>query len=94
MSTVINYRTQVGVSGYCYATSALLGTARDSKLGLPSAKSKEVLALGQELVETGLKMKEGDKMALVYISGGWALIGGFISLGEAAGPASSKSMGD
>ena len=70
------------MSGYCHATSSLLGTVRGSELGLPSAKSKEVLALGKELVETGLKMKEGDKMALTYISGGWALIGGFISLGE------------
>ena len=70
------------MSGFSYAASALLGTVRGNELGLPSAKSKEVLALGQELVETGLKMKEGDKMALIYISGGWALIGGFISLGK------------
>ncbi len=76
-------QTQVGVSGFSYAASALLGTVRGSKLGLPSSKSKEVLSLGQEFVEKGLRMKDGgDKMALVYINGGWALIGGFISLGE------------
>ena len=74
----------VGVSGYCYAISALLGTVRSSELGLPSAKAKEVLALGRELVERGMKMKDGnsEKMALTYINGGWALIGSFISLGE------------
>ena len=74
--------TQGGVSGYCYATSALLGTVRCSELGIPSAKSNEVLTLGTELVEKGVKMREGDKVALTYIDGGWALIGGFISLGE------------
>jgi hypothetical protein len=70
------------VSGFSYATSALLGTVRGNELGLPSVKSKEVLGLGREMVEKGQKMKEGDKMALSYISGGWALIGGFISLGR------------
>ena len=78
-------QTQVGVAGYCYAVAALLGTVRCSELGLPSAKAKEVLSLGQELMERGLKMNEGEKMALTYINGGWALIGGFISLGEEGG---------
>lgn len=75
-------QTPVGVSGYCYAVSALLGTVRCNELGLPSAKAREVLSLGQEFIERGLKLKEGEKMALTYINGGWALIGGFISLGK------------
>ncbi len=76
-------QTQVGVSGYCYAVSALLGTVRSSDLGLPSAKAKEVLAMGRGFVERGMKMKDTstEKMAQMYINGGWALIGAFISLG-------------
>ena len=69
------------LSGYCYAVAALLGTVRCSELGFPSAKAKEVVALGEEFVDRGLKAKEGDKAALTYINGGWALIGAFISLG-------------
>ena len=72
----------MALSGYSYAVSALLGTVHYSELGLPSAKAKEVLALGQKFIEIGLKAKEGDKMALTYINGGWALIGSFISLGK------------
>ena len=75
-------QTQVGISGFSYAVAALLGTVRCNELGLPSAKAREVLALGQEFVERGLKTSSGEKMALTYINGGWALIGGFISLGE------------
>ena len=72
----------MAVSGYCFALSALLGTVRSNTLGLPSAKAKEVLFLGKEFVEKGLNRKDGEKMAQTYISGGWALIGAFISLGE------------
>ncbi len=75
--------TQVAVSGYCYAVSALLGTVRSSKLGLPSAKAREVFNLGQEFVKMGKNAREEEnKMALVYINGGWALIGAFITLGN------------
>ena len=71
------------MSGYCYAVSALLGTVRSSELGLPSVKAKEVLAMGRGFVEKGMSMKDtaAEKMALMYINGGWALIGAFISLG-------------
>ena len=72
----------MAVSGYCYAVAGLLGTVRSNKLGLPSAKAKNVLSLGQELVTMGMNRKDGDKTQ-TYISGGWALIGAFISLGEA-----------
>ncbi len=72
---------KVAVSGYCYAVAGLLGTVRSNELGLPSAKARSVLALGQELVAIGMGKKEMDK-AHTYINGGWALIGSFISLGE------------
>lgn len=63
--------------------SALLGTVHCSELGIPSAKAKEVLALGQDFIERGLKGKDTmEKTALMFINGGWALIGGFLSLGE------------
>ena len=72
------------MSGYCYALAGLLGTVHSNELGLPSAKARSVLTLGQELVAIGANKKEGGDKAQTCVNGGWALIGAFISLGGKA----------
>ena len=69
------------VSGFSYAIAALLGTVMYSELGLPSSKAKEVIKLGEKLIELGM-LEQSEKLALTYIQSGWALISAFISLGK------------
>ena len=75
-------KSVVAVSGYSYATAALLGTVRSSELGLPSSKAKEVFSFAQELIASGLKEEESNQLGVRNIQAGWALVGAFISLGE------------
>ena len=75
-------RSVVAVSGYSYATAALLGTVRSSELGLPSSKAKEVFGFAQELIVSGMKEEESNQLGMMKIQAGWALVGAFISLGE------------
>lgn len=69
----------LGLIGYSYALSALLGTARLNELGVPLKKSEEVLCLGQELVKTP---NDRSNLSVASIQSGWALIGAFLSLGN------------
>ena len=75
-------RSVTAVSGYSYATAALLGTVRSSELGLPSSKAKEVFSFAQELISSGMKEEESSQFGVMNIQAGWALVGAFISLGE------------
>ena len=76
-------KSVVVVSGYSYATAALLGTVRSSELGLPSSKAKEVFRFAQELIASGMKEEESKgQLGVMNIQAGWALVGAFISLGK------------
>lgn len=73
----------VPMSGYSYATAALLGTVRSSELGLPSSKAKEVFAFAQELISSGMSLgDDSSQLGVLSVQAGWALAGAFISLGE------------
>ena len=76
-------KSTVAVSGYSYATAALLGTVRSSELGLPSSKAKEVFSFAQELIASGMRLGEdSSQLGVTSVQAGWALVGAFISLGE------------
>lgn len=67
------------ISGFSLALAALLAGSRESVLGIPFCKPRQVFAFAEEMIKTA---KQSTKLAQKKISAGWLLMSATISMGK------------
>ncbi|KAI1707379.1 HEAT repeat-containing protein 5A [Ditylenchus destructor] len=66
------------VSGFSLALASLLAASRESELGIPFCKSRQVFSAAEEMIKTAT---QSPKLAQRKMNAGWLLISAVISLG-------------
>lgn len=66
------------ISGYSFALAALLGGVRETTLGIPHAKGKQIFAIAEELLRTA---SQNSRLSLQRTQSGWLLLGALMTLG-------------
>lgn len=73
-------RSSEALSGYSLALSALLAGARNSELGVPHSKCRQVFTAGEELIKTATL---SPQLAREKTNAGWLLISAAVAMGPA-----------
>uniref|UniRef100_A0A915D0I2 HEAT repeat-containing protein 5B n=1 Tax=Ditylenchus dipsaci TaxID=166011 RepID=A0A915D0I2_9BILA len=67
------------VSGFSLALASLLAASRESELGIPFCKSRQVFTAAEDMIKTAT---QSPKLAQRKINAGWLLVSAVISLGS------------
>ncbi|KAL5463198.1 hypothetical protein EMCRGX_G032077 [Ephydatia muelleri] len=66
------------VYGSAYGMAALMGTVRQSELGMPSAKAKELYQVALDLIHLS---EDSENHTASRVQSGWSLLSAYISMG-------------